>query len=205
MMRSLLPFERVVRDVFTFFWAVWGGNQPTHHFGSFWQLISSTIRHKYWLTTAVRLVGVVTLVIVSRVIGLIGLVRRFTLVRVVKVVSWIKVFRLIRVVWVVKVIRVLRASGWSEWSRRSGWSGLSGWSTSPQSEMAVLALAFAQKGPHILPPLPGEARVRSILPTTRHKGLVDNREGVAASTFDKSQSWDEEQEEGLKCLFFLVN
>ena len=124
----------------------------------------------------------VRLVIVSRVIRLIGLVRRFTLVRVVKVVSLIKVFRLIRVVWVVKVIRVFRASGWSEWSR---WSG---WSTSPQGEMAVLALAFAQKGPHILPPLPGEARVRSILPTARHKGLVDNREGVAASSFDKSQS-----------------
>ena len=68
----------------------------------------------------------------------------------VKVVSEITVFRLIRVVMMVKVVTSFRESGWSEWSR---------WSTSPQGKMVVLAFALAEKGPHILPPLPGEARV----------------------------------------------
>ena len=101
-----------------------------------------------------------------------------------KVVSAITVYKLIRVVMMVKVVRLFRELRWSKWSRWSGWSG---WSTTPQGEMAVLALVLAEKGPHIVPSLPGEARVRSILPTARHKGLVDYREGVAASSFE-SQS-----------------
>ena len=50
--------------------------------------------------------------------------------------------------------------------------------------------------PAVLPLLPRYARGLGVVPTARHKGVVDHREGVVISPFDKLL-WDEEQDESL--------